>query len=801
MKRNSLILICAVLLGATALFFTSRTKAQSSNAERRITQAVDETQLVRLTGNTHPSARPEFDQGAAPPDLPMQNMMLILKPSPEQAAALSTLLRQQQDRSSPNYHKWLTPDEFGQQFGASQSDIDTVSSWLQSHSFSIELVARGRTMIQFSGIAQNVSDAFHTQIHKYLVKGEEHWANNSDPYIPAALTPVVVGPNSLHSFHPKAANRHMGTFARNKTTGQVRPINPKFTFGTGCGLQNILQTTPCFLIGPGDFAKIYDVPTATTGGTGITIGIVGDSEIQISDTTTFYSIFGISRSAPTQFTPPTGTNPGVQPCPGGDECEADIDTQWAGSVAPGAAIELVNAANTNTQNGVDVAAQYIVNQGGAQFQVLSESFGNCEFNLEQAENEMFGGANGDSGLWSQAAAEGITVLVSSGDLGSTGCDSPDTSVTIPQPATHGLAVNGIASTWDNVSVGGTDFNQFSDAGTFWNTTQNTLTSAKSYIPETTWNDSCSNVIFTMSQLGFFSTAQVNCNAAIVTPSFIIPAGGGGGASNCVFMSGANCSGGYPKPTYQTALTPSDAVRDLPDVSFFAGTGLLASFYAVCDQDLNSPPVACSTASVSDIQGFGGTSVGTAAFAGIVALIDHVKGGPLGPAGRTGRINDRLYTLAATGSCTSAAPTPPATNPPANCVFNDVVMGTNAQPCKLNTPNCSSTSEAITIPPTRIFSTPTTIFIVLACVSFIAVLTLGFRLKERNWSTAFAVLLFAAFIACAACGSGGGNGTGTGPATCEAGATCGITTGFSAAAGYDQATGLGSVNVTALISAW
>src|SRR5580704_19537916 len=122
--------------------------------------------MMVLQGNTHPLARPQYDQGAAPPDLPMNRMLLVLKRSPDQEAALQALLDQQQDNSSPNYHKWLTPDQFGQQFGASEGDIQTISSWLESHGFSIDKVTRGRTLIEFSGSASKVQEAFHTEIHK-----------------------------------------------------------------------------------------------------------------------------------------------------------------------------------------------------------------------------------------------------------------------------------------------------------------------------------------------------------------------------------------------------------------------------------------------------------------------------------------------------------------------------------------------------------------------------------------------------------------------------------------------------------
>jgi len=167
-----------------------------------ITQPVEEAQVTVLKGNTHRLARPEFDLGSAPATLPMQRMLLVLKRSPEQESALRKLLDDQQDKASPNYHKWLTPEQFGQQFGPTHSDMQTITAWLQSHGFPVG-TTKGRTVLEFSGSASQVKEAFHTAIHKYVVNGEQHWANSSDPSIPTALTPAVAGVLTLHNFVKK----------------------------------------------------------------------------------------------------------------------------------------------------------------------------------------------------------------------------------------------------------------------------------------------------------------------------------------------------------------------------------------------------------------------------------------------------------------------------------------------------------------------------------------------------------------------------------------------------------------------
>ena len=165
-----------------------------------ITQPVVESELTTLKGNTHPLAQPRFDIGAAPPDLPMNRMLLVLKRSPEQEHSLRTLLDNQQDKASGHYHKWLTPDQFGTAFGPADQDMQIVTGWLQLHGFEVNRVSHGRTVIEFSGTEGQVEEALHTSIHKYAVNGEEHWANTSDPQIPSALAPAVAGVWTLHGF-------------------------------------------------------------------------------------------------------------------------------------------------------------------------------------------------------------------------------------------------------------------------------------------------------------------------------------------------------------------------------------------------------------------------------------------------------------------------------------------------------------------------------------------------------------------------------------------------------------------------
>jgi hypothetical protein len=413
-----------------------------------ITQAIDESQLTVLTGNTHPWARPQFDLGIAPATLPMERMLLVLKRSNAQEVALRKLLDDQQDKNSPNYHRWMTPEQFGAQFGPSDADMRTIKSWLEAHGFQVG-TTKGRTVLEFSGSASQAHEAFHTTIHKYIVNGEQYWANASDPSIPTALLPAVAGIASLNNFPRKAMNVPLGTMKQDKATGKLVAVKPLVTEPGGCTPAN-----ECYGLGPYDFATIYNLtPLWNSGidGTGVTIAISGETDIQMSDVETFRSVFGLPSNNPVFVY--NGPDPGIQ----GDESEADIDVQWSGGVAKGATIDFVISESTETTSGVDLSAVYIVDQNLAP--IMSESYGECELALGTTGNQFY------NALWQQASAEGITVFISAGDAGSAGCDNFDAEP--PAPAQYGLQVSGYASTPYNVAVGGTDFNDFTDSASYW----------------------------------------------------------------------------------------------------------------------------------------------------------------------------------------------------------------------------------------------------------------------------------------------------------------------------------------------
>jgi subtilase family serine protease len=607
--RFALFVAVCVLLTIPALVSAQ----QTSSMGPLIVQPVDETNLTALKGNTHPLARLQFDQGAAPPSLPMERMLLVLKRSPEQEAALQKVLDDQQDKASPNYHKWLTPDEFGQQFGPADQDIQIVTAWLQSHGLQVARVSRGRTVIEFSGTAAQVQEALHTSIHKYVVNGEDHWANTNDPQIPAALVPVVAGVHTLHNFLRKPQIH----IAKQPVAAKFNPgPPPQVTFPAQNG-QPALHA-----LGPQDYAKIYNISSGMDG-SGKTIAVVGRSNISLQDVADFRKAFGLGGSYPNVIV--DGPDPGISPDLG-EQGEATLDTTWSGAIAANATIDLVVSASTNTTDGVDLSEVYIIDNNLAD--VMSESFGTCEFFATA------GDAAGVKALAQQAAAQGITYMVSTGDTGSAGCDNLSETM-----AQYPVSVNLLASSPFTVAVGGTMFNEHGQDSKYWGSALPLAETALSYIPENVWNESC-----TVAQCG-----SQNANIAA----------GGGGASTL-----------FSKPSWQSGVSgiPPDGVRDLPDVSL---TAAFHDPYLLCLQ---------SSCEQNFIFLAAGTSASAPSFAGIMALVDQKTGS------RHGQANYVLYKLAAKETLSQCNGSNTSVPPASTCVFNDVTVGNNSVPGETGYPN-------------------------------------------------------------------------------------------------------------------
>jgi hypothetical protein len=481
-------------------------------------------------------------------------MILLLQTRVSARDSIDSLVADLNNPGSPNYHHWLTPEQYGKRFGITDDDLSDVTDWLQLHGFTIDEIAPGRGWINFSGNVGQVERAFHTSIHDYDVDGKQYHANTKDPEIPRALADVVKGVVTLHNFPKKPMNHGF------------KPV-PFYTSGTS------------HYVSPADFATIYNVgPLYSAGinGTGKTIAIVGRTDIALADVQYFRSFFGLVANDPVFVH--NGTDPGN--LGGGEEGEADLDVEWSGAVAPNATVKFVISKSTATTDGVDLSAQYIVNNNVGD--VMSTSFGQCESSMGTTENNFY------NNLWSQAATQGITSFVSSGDSGAAGCNGGNDTTG------SGAAVSGLASTPFNVAVGGTQFNDTASPSTWWNSTNAAnQSSAKSYIPEMAWNES-GNVT------------------------------GGSG----LWASSGGASGVYTKPSWQVCVgVPANNVRYVPDISLTAAghDGYLV--------------VQGHTATVSGLGAVGGTSASSPSFAGLMALVVQKTGQ------RWGNANTKFYTLA------------------------------------------------------------------------------------------------------------------------------------------------------------
>jgi hypothetical protein len=627
-----------------------------------ITQAVDTAQTTELAGNTRPEARnPGNDHGIVPDDFPLPDLLLQLRRPADREIALAALIDAQTDPASPYYHQWLGAGEFGTLFGPAQPDIDTIVAWLQAQGFVVSRVYESGMTIAFSGTAGTVRRAFATEIHALEVDGGPHYANVSNPRIPSALAPAVHGVVALHDFPPQPNSRPR--------------IAPEYS------ISGVLRA-----VVPADLAAIYDLNplfSANNKGSGITIALIENTDIySLSDINTFRTVFGLGTSTFNQVHPGC-TDPGAVI---GNDSEATLDVEWAAAAAPAATLELVSCANL-----FDALAN-LVNANATPPSIMSISYGACEAALGASANAFV------SSTYQQAVAKGISVFVSSGDEGAAGCFSSDTT-----QANFGIGVNGLASTPYNVAVGGTDFGDTfaGTTNTYWNTS-NTATygSAKSYINEIPWNDSCASKLIASFE-GFATTYGSSgfCNSA-AGASFLTTAAGSGGPSGCstgapstANVVGGSCAG-TAKPSWQSGFlgNPNDHVRDLPDVSLFAANGVWDHYYVYCFSDPRPDPnnnnvvygKAC-TGAPSGWAGAGGTSFSAPILAAFQALVNQKNA-----IAYAGNPNPTYYKLAAAEYGASGSASCNSSNGAgvgSTCVFYDVTQGDIDVNCAAGTPNC------------------------------------------------------------------------------------------------------------------
>jgi pseudomonalisin len=517
----------------------------------------------------------------------MERMILPLQRRAGADGELEALLVRQQDPASPDYHQWLTPDQFGLRFGLSDPEINEVVDWLSSQGFRIDSVARGRGWVQFSGTVRQVEEAFQTSIRRFEVDGQIHQANAFEISLPARIARWAAGPVALHNFRSRSLHHRLPAPPQEAANG------PRPLYNSGSGNH---------YLAPADFARIYNAtPLVSAGvdGSGVKIAVVGRTNVHLGDVQKFRTFFGLPAKDPVIVL--NGTDPGVVSAD--EESEAQLDLEWSGAVAPGAEIDLVITADSDTTDGITDSSTYAVDNNLAP--IITVSFGLCEM---YSETFVF------NSLWTQAAAQGISVFVASGDDGVAGCEDANATV-----AKNGPWVNGICSTPSNVCVGATQFLDTDSPSTYWATTNDATTkaSALGYIPEMSWNES-------------------------------------GGACGALCASGGGASTLYARPSWQVAPgVPSDIThRYVPDVAIAGATHVGYLTY------INNS---------ASLSAFGGTSVSSPAFAGILALMVQRFG-------RQGNPNPRFYQLLAAQLSGGGA-----------AVFHDITQGDNTVPGQMGFP--------------------------------------------------------------------------------------------------------------------
>ena len=616
MKQSGICLLLGTFLSVPAV-------AQLPTA-RLVTEPVDATKLVTLHGSLHPLAQPRYDIGIVNESTPAQRLLLVLNRPPDREAAFQQLLKDLHAPGSSSYHHWLTSEEMATRFGPADEDLDAVTGWLTSSGFAVNRVSKGRRFVEFSGTVGQVNAAFHAQIHNYLVKGEVHHANATEIQIPEALGQVVASLSPLHDFRPAPQLQIAG---KGYYDASARHFIPEFNLPS--------SSLPLrYGIAPADLYTQYDLNSlysSSVTGTGVTIGIIDESNIDLSLTNDYRSVFGMNAHAVQVVL--DGGDPGAN----SSDVESYLDVEMAGAVAPAATVNLYLSAGSPYQDPLALAALRAIEDNQAD--VLSISWGAGEQELGTSGNQLW------NALWEQAAAQGQTVLVAAGDYGQT----PDTNY-LNQASLAGPAVNGLASTPWNIAVGGTDF-YYSDfatgapsASTFWNAANDPVTkgSLKTPITEQVWNDAYGLDPF---RSGTYAA--------------------GGGASNCANVNAitSGCVGGYAKPAWQSGPgVPADGVRDIPDVSLFASNGANYSAYVTCDAEGDCTPDASGNFNFDLV---GGTSGSTPAMAAIMALVVQKYG-------RQGQADTVLYPLA------QQKPT----------AFHDITLGGNWDECVQGDADCT-----------------------------------------------------------------------------------------------------------------
>ncbi len=594
---------------------------------------LEESALSRVTLQGHVPAWAAVDSDLGPVDGAdaVRHLTLYLSRSPEKESAFQHLLIAQQTLGDPLFHFWYAPSELGRQFGASDGQIQSVTSWLEGRGLHVLNVSNSKTFIEFEGSIAALSSTFEVSFHWFRGPGKNRWSITSEPRIPSALASTIrsISGLSMELEHSSMKRGSSGT---------------AFSKCSGATCTNYIT--------PNDFATIYDLPSAATSGlngAGRVIDVIAEAEIDAADITAFNTLTRSNVPTPSVFVPPANATPpqAALTVPLTADCtatplpavcdqlslqqEATLDVERAGSVAPGASLQLiVSTGDSMGDRGTLVDTAYAVD-GASTPDIITISFYYCESTNVSAL------VNNWNGLFEQAAAEGISVFVSSGDSDATCFED---KFAAPAQADQFLSVNYLCSSSFVTCVGGTEFVEGSNPSMYWGSNGNGLQSALQWIPEGAWNDpmqtdSQGNIVYEVE-------------------------GSGGGTSQLL-----------PAPSWQISLPGFGSLlgRALPDVAFSSSCH---DAYLVC-MESNGKGDNCIVDASGDFRfaNFCGTSAATPSMAGIMALVDQANNG------RQGNANPELYRL--------------ATNP-ANMVFHDTtVASSGVTNCSLDTASlCNNT---------------------------------------------------------------------------------------------------------------
>jgi len=608
------------LLGCVTMLAVYALSATAQKPEARILTPVDNSVRAALTGTKPAFAQAANDAGRMAGTTQLQQMTIVFSRSTTQQAALDALTAAQQNPASPQFHQWLSPDQFGAQFGAADADIAKVEQWLQSQGFTVGDVSRNRGEVAFSGSIAQVEAAFGTEMHYYSTGSEKHFGPSTNLSVPAAFSSAVMGVNHLTDWKPRS---------------HAVKVNPRFTSAQSGS--NFVQ--------PGDVAVIYDIAPAYSAGytgAGQTIAVIGQSAVVLSDISNFQTAANVPVRPPTEILMP---NTGASTLYTGDETESDLDLEYSSGIATGANILFVYTGNSSNYGAFDAMGYVITNKLAP---IISISYGDCETDLAGST-----APNGQpaytyyNGLLQQAAAQGQTVIASAGDSGSIDCYGETTVSSAGQAA---LTVDFPASSQYVTGMGGSEFpsadiTEPNAAGTaeavgansaqYWTAANGTdvITSAKSYIPEQVWNDDSAYVSASNPGGGLSS--------------------GGGGVSQLT-----------PQPSWQTGVPgiTTGSFRLVPDLSLASSPNNAG--YLICSSDTEGTGITGScldgfrASNGTSLTVIGGTSVATPIFAGMLAIINQKTNTQY-----AGVANTELYKLASTPATYASA-------------FHDITSGNN-----------------------------------------------------------------------------------------------------------------------------